>query len=223
MDLTERSVEFVVLQFAVDPMSKKETIIRAAAILFSQKGFENTRMSEISRMTGAAEGTIFYHFKNKEELFLAILEEFKQDIISEFDRYLDKMDFETGMEMLEGSLSFYLSLAGSMEDRFLLLHRHDAYELARVNPACKNHLEAIYNGLVDVFERAVRMGQEDGSMAPMPARKTALIVFSMVDGLVRFNTYELYDAGSLYYDLIKACRRMVGHKRISETGAENAE
>jgi AcrR family transcriptional regulator len=204
-------------------MTKKEAIIRAATILFSKKGFENTRMSEISRMTGAAEGTIFYHFKNKEELFLAILDQFRQDIMNEFDRYLGEIEFKNGMEMLEGSISFYLSLAGTMEDRFLLLHRHDAYELARVNTACKGHLEALYNGLVDIFEKAVAKGQEDGSMATMPPRKAALIIFSMVDGLVRFNTYELYDAGSLYYELITACRRMVGNQRTCGTGDEDAD
>jgi hypothetical protein len=138
--------------------------------------------------------------------------------MNEFDRYLGEMKFQDGMEMLEGSLSFYLSLAARMEDRFLLLHRHDAYELARVNAACKGHLAAVYNGLVDIFEKAIAQGQADGSMTAMPPRKTALIIFSMVDGLVRFNTYELYDAGSLYYELIAACRRMVGNERDSRTG-----
>ncbi len=195
-------------------MSKKDSIIRAATLLFSTKGFENTRMVEISRITGAAEGTIFYHFKNKEELFLAILEQFRQDISSEFDRYLQEREFDNGMEMLEGAVSFYLSLAGMMEDRFLLLHRHDAYELARVNPACKEHLEAIYEGFVNIFENAVITGQADGSVIAMPPRKAALIIFSMVDGLVRFNTYELYSAGSLYSELMTACRRMVGNPEI---------
>ena len=115
--------------------------------------------------------------------------------------------------MLEGVVSFYLSLAGSMDDRFLLLHRHEAYELARMNPDCKEHLEAIYECLIDVYERAITRGHEDGSMdgEGMPARKTAMIMFSMVDGLVRLNTYELYDAGSLYDELIEVCRRIATH------------
>jgi TetR/AcrR family transcriptional regulator, fatty acid metabolism regulator protein len=202
-------------------MSKKESIIRAAAILFSSRGFENTRMSEISRMTGAAEGTIFYHFKNKEDLFLAILEQFRQDIMTEFDRHMREMRFENGIEMLEGCISFYLSLADTMEDRFLLFHRHDAYELARVNEACKGHLEAIYNGLTGIFEKAIAKGQEDGSMARMAPAKAALIIFSMVDGLARLNTYELYNAGSLYQELIAAARRMVGNQHASRTGDEH--
>ncbi|MFO7987550.1 MAG: TetR/AcrR family transcriptional regulator [Desulfatiglandaceae bacterium] len=203
-------------------MSKRDAIIHAATILFSTKGFENTRMSEISHMTGAAEGTIFYHFKNKEDLFLAILEQFRQDVMNEFDLYLREMEFEDGMEMLEGVLSFYLSLAEKMEDRFLLLHRHDAYELARVNEACKEHLESIYNGLVNIFENALVKGKADGSMVSVPPKKTALIIFSMVDGLVRFNTYELYDAGSLYTELITACRKMVRNQDNSGIGDKNA-
>ena len=204
-------------------MSKKQDILQAATILFSQNGFKDTRISDISKLTGAAEGTIFYHFNNKEDLFLAILEKFKEDIIEQFERYVEETKFETGLDMLQASLSFYISLAGTMEDRFLLLHRHDAYELAKVNPTCKDYLEAIYTHFVDIFEKAVLMGQKDGSIENMSARKTALIIFSMVDGLVRLNTYNLYDADSLYYELIEACRRMVQVHNIPGIGSENAQ
>ncbi len=190
-------------------MSKKDAIIQAATVLFSDKGFENTRMSEISRMTGAAEGTIFYHFRSKEDLFLSILERFRKDIVAEFEGVLGKRQFASGLEMMDETVRFYLHLAGMMEDRFLLLHRHDAYELARINPVASEVLESIYNCLVDIFEEAIASGQEDGSIAPMPARKTAMIIFMMVDGLVRFNTYRLYDAGALYDDLLASIHRIL--------------
>ena len=204
-------------------MSKKDSILYAATLFFSHKGFKDTHVSEISAMTGAAEGTIFYHFKNKEVLFLSILEKFKGDIIDEFERHLEESNFETGMDLLEGSLSLYLSLAETMEDRFLLLHRHDAYELAKVNSTCKEYLEAIYNCFVNIFENAITIGQKDGSIRDVPARKTALIIFSMVDGLIRFNTYDLYDAGSLYNELIDFCRRMVKSQDIYESGDTDAD
>ncbi len=191
-------------------MSKKEAILNAATFLFARKGFKDAGMSEISKMTGAAEGTIFYHFNNKEDLFISILQRLKEDIVREFEDYLEQAEFHTGLEMLEAVVSFYLSLAGSMDDRFLLLHRHEAYELARMNSLCKEHLEAIYECLIDVYEQAITRGQKDGSIDRdgMPARKTAMIIFSMVDGLVRLNTYKLYDAGSLYNELIQVCRRI---------------
>jgi hypothetical protein len=49
----------------------------------------------------------------------------------------------------------------------------------------------------------------------MPARKTALIVFTMVDGLVRFKLYNLYDAGALFNELMASCRRMLENKPVT--------
>jgi hypothetical protein len=91
----------------------------------------------------------------------------------------------------------------------MLLHHRFPYELAAVNPTCREHLEAIYTCFIELFERAIRMGQEDGSIVKTSARKTAMIIFAMVDGVVRFNTYQLYEAGSLYGELRKSCRRML--------------
>lgn len=190
-------------------MNKKDIILEAAAQLFSKRGFRETPMTEISRITGAAEGTIFYHFKNKEELFVAILEDFKKNIIEEFKNYEGQAEFKTGLEMLEGIIAFYFRLAATMEDRFLLLHRHDLYELAEVNPVCRGHLEEIFTYFLDLLEQAVSRGQQDGSVRKTDARKMAWIIFSMVDGLVRFNTFRLYEAGALYNELIESCRRML--------------
>ncbi|MBN2059029.1 MAG: TetR/AcrR family transcriptional regulator [Deltaproteobacteria bacterium] len=196
-------------------MKKKEAILNSATRLFSEKGFKDTSISEISRATGAAEGTIFYHFKSKEELFLAILKEFKDSIVDEFKHYIEEKDFENGMEMVDNVISFYLYLAGSMEDRFLLLHRHDAYELSKVNPICREYLEEIYNCLVELFERAIILGREDGSIEKdIHPRKTGMIIFAMVDAVVRFNTYSLYDAGALYSELINACHRILADRKI---------
>ncbi|MGD9161913.1 MAG: TetR/AcrR family transcriptional regulator [Desulfobacteraceae bacterium] len=191
-------------------MNKKQMILDAATGLFSRKGFNETPISEISRLTGAAEGTIFYHYKTKEGLFLAILEDFKDSIVTEFQRYIEEQKFDSGIRMMEDIISFYLYLSGSMEDRFLLLHRHYAYDLSTNNVRCREYLEAIYNCLIDIFEKAILLGQEDGSIdKSVHPRKTAMIIFGMVDALVRFNTYNLYDAGALYDELINSCRRIL--------------
>lgn len=190
-------------------MSKKQAILLNATRLFSQKGYKDTSMAELARVTGSAGSTIFYHFKTKEDLFLSILENVKETIIHDFNCYLEESRFENGLEMVEGAISFYLNRAVKMEDHIRLLHRHYPYELARVNPACRKHLEAIYECFIDMFEQAIIQGQKDGSIGDRPVRKLALIIFSMVDGLLRFNTYDLYDAGVLYDEVIESCRRML--------------
>ncbi len=197
-------------------MTKKQAILETATRLFAVKGFKDTSMAELSKMIGIAQGTIFYHFKNKEDLFLAVLERTKETFIEEFESYMGNKEFKNGIEMIEDAVSFYLYLAGKMEDQFLLLHRHFPYELAEKNPACRVHLETIYDCLVDIFEAAIQAGIQDGSMEELPARKTALVIFSMVDGIARFKTYNLYDANSLFTEILGACRRMLQSKHYME-------
>lgn len=194
-------------------MKKKDLILQAATYLFARKGYSDTAMHELSKMTGAAEGTIFYHFKSKQGIFLAILEGLKEAILPEFERYRRAESEKTGLDMVEESISFYLYMAQSREDLFAILHQRYPYELAVNNPECRDILEAIYNCFVDIFESAIVTGQEDGSIAPdIVARKSALIVFSMVDSMVRFRINNLYDVGALYKELIESCRRMLANR-----------
>lgn len=190
-------------------MTRKENILHVATKLFSEKGYRNTAISELAKITGVAEGTIFYHFKTKEGLFLAILENIRQTLISEFEGFFKEKTFETGLEMLEGSIFFYLFLVGTKEELFLILHRYDAYELAQVNPVFRRNFSAIYNFILDTFEKAILRGKKDGSIDDLPAGKTAFIVFAMVDGIARLKTFNLYDSSALFEQLIAACRRML--------------
>ena len=166
-------------------------------------------MGEIATAAGVADGTIFYHFKTKEDLFIAVLEHFKEEIISEFSDFMANNTFATGLEKIESLLSFYIYLVNRLEDRFLLLHRHFPYTLAQDNPTCWSHLEEIYNTLIGVFEQAILQGQEDGSIDDHPARKIAILIFTLVDGMVRLNTYNIYHTGPLYKELLATCHRML--------------
>ncbi|GAC1658753.1 MAG: hypothetical protein NVS9B15_20660 [Acidobacteriaceae bacterium] len=53
---------------------RKAQILRTAAELFSQQGYEGTKTSQIAREAGVNEAIIFRHFTNKEELYWAVLE-----------------------------------------------------------------------------------------------------------------------------------------------------
>ncbi len=193
---------------------KKDAILQAATFLFARKGYRETAMGELAKMTGAAEGTIFYHFKSKQGIFLTILRSLKEDILPEFERYRNAESEHTGLDMVEETISFYLYMTKSREDLFAILNQRYAYELAETNPECREILEAIYNCFVDIFESAIAGGQQDGSIDPaIPARKSALIVFSMVDSMVRFRMNNLYDVGALYKELIDSCRRMLENRR----------
>ncbi len=55
--------------------SKMSLIFQAAIDVFSEKGFDKATMDDIAARANVAKGTIYYHFKSKEELFLFLVEE----------------------------------------------------------------------------------------------------------------------------------------------------
>jgi TetR/AcrR family fatty acid metabolism transcriptional regulator len=213
---TEHSVEFFTTRFHQGVlMSKRNLIIAAATRLFSRNGFRETSMSELSQITGAANGTIFHHFKNKEELFSAILKETKSDIESALKQHEQTVGFKNGMQMVESLVAFYLSLSGKLADQLLLLHRHYPYKIADTNPVVRTCLESVYTCLLVAFETAIKTGIQDGSIHTSSPRNSAMVLFAMIDGIARMNTYKLYHAGTLYQDIIKSCRLVLtGDKPI---------
>lgn len=59
-----------------DPESTRERILDAALDVFSRKGYHDARLDEIVEESHTSKGSIYFHFPNKERLFLALVEKF---------------------------------------------------------------------------------------------------------------------------------------------------
>ena len=55
--------------------NRRGDLVRAAAQLFREKGFEGTTIRDIAGAVGMQSGSPFYHFANKHELLMAVMEE----------------------------------------------------------------------------------------------------------------------------------------------------
>lgn len=55
-----------------DPDSKKRQILGAARRMLIERGFQDIVLDDIAREAGVAKGTLFLHYKSKEELFSAV-------------------------------------------------------------------------------------------------------------------------------------------------------
>lgn len=55
------------------PSSGEQAILEAAEILFAQKGFDAVSMSAIASLANTSKPNIYHHFKNKDDLYLAVM------------------------------------------------------------------------------------------------------------------------------------------------------
>ncbi len=59
-------------------------ILQKAQEVFSKKGYFLASMDEICKTAGVSKGSVYYHFKGKQDLFLAILEQYSKDWLSKW-------------------------------------------------------------------------------------------------------------------------------------------
>jgi AcrR family transcriptional regulator len=60
---------------AGDSLNRRAELVRVAAQMFRAKGFEGTTIRDIAHAVGMRSGSPFYHFANKHELLMAVMEE----------------------------------------------------------------------------------------------------------------------------------------------------
>jgi AcrR family transcriptional regulator len=52
---------------------KKEQVLQAASEVFARFGFDKTTLDDIGRRAGLNKASLYYYFKNKEEIFIAVV------------------------------------------------------------------------------------------------------------------------------------------------------
>lgn len=60
----------------VERASTREKILEAALNVFSRKGYHSTLVDEIVAESSTSKGAVYFYFKSKEKIFLALVEEF---------------------------------------------------------------------------------------------------------------------------------------------------
>jgi len=55
--------------------NRREDLLRVCARLFREKGFDGTSIRDIAQAAGMRSGSPFYHFKTKQEMLVAVMEQ----------------------------------------------------------------------------------------------------------------------------------------------------
>jgi AcrR family transcriptional regulator len=68
----------------------QQQILDEALNLFIKQGYEKTSLSDISKQIGYTKLTIYYYYENKDELFLAVLTSFLDQVEQRLQNILHK-------------------------------------------------------------------------------------------------------------------------------------
>lgn len=156
----------------------RDEILKAATQLFAGRGFHETSMSEVARQARVSKALIFWHFKTKEELFIAVLNRLLEPYYIDFAEESRELDERTQVHrLIESYLLFVRENANSV--RFFLTRiLHDD----EVPDAVTGQIRRLYEGyqslLVDLFRRAQAKGVCSSTLPPERAVSFLLLALN---------------------------------------------
>jgi len=82
----------------------KNRILECAKGEFLSKGFENAQVAEIAKLAKVTTGAIYRHFKNKEALFFALIEEeynYTLDVVSDVEKRSEQKTIRIDSDLVD--------------------------------------------------------------------------------------------------------------------------
>lgn len=194
-----------------DPVSTRARILDAALSAFSRKGYHDTRLDDIVDESDTSKGAIYFHFANKERLFLALVDQFA-DLLER--RVLDAIGTQSsGMARVQIALETVLDTFGR--------YRRPAKILLVQAVGLGNIFENKRAEVTDRFARLIETylieAIELGDIDPVDTEVVSHAWMGAIYGIViRWVTTGDMDPDRIVDNLVPLLLRSVGYESINE-------
>jgi len=158
----------------------RECLMRSAAKVFTQRGLQQASIDEVAEDAGFTKGAFYANFKNKEELFLAMLDERFTERIEEIERVIAGEG--TTAEKARRAGDDFTNMITADPEWQRLFFEFSAY--AARNDEFRQELVTRYSSMRDRVAAALQAKVEEAGLEPvLPHDQVALMVCSMANGV----------------------------------------
>lgn len=149
-------------------------ILAEAARLFVARGYRGISMREIAEAVGISKAGLYYHFRDKEELFLAVLTA-NLGTVAQIVRDACRQDAGT-RERIAQMLRALLALPANQRALIRLANQ----EMVHLSAAARTSFEAIYHAqFLGQIEELLRTGITRGELRPVNVRLATWLLLGM--------------------------------------------
>lgn len=154
-------------EMELQKLRKMEIVLNNAAIVFSERGIENTKMTDIAEISNIGVATIYRYFKTKAEIAIRVGLLFWEDVRINLlkriscDSYINK----TGYEQMVCLTQFYMDMYDNNKNLFKFIYYLDNYIIQeRIDKERLKDYEDSIVAIKNVAMSSIKKGQEDGSI-----------------------------------------------------------
>jgi TetR/AcrR family fatty acid metabolism transcriptional regulator len=136
--------------------NKHQKIIQAAVKVFAEKGFYNSRVSEIAKEANVADGTIYLYFKNKDDILISLFEEEFGKIVENMRKELEKE--KDALQKIRKFATTHLSIVSKQQQLAEVM----GVEVRQSSKFMKEYVNKPFIEYLNLIRSVVIEGQEKG-------------------------------------------------------------
>lgn len=158
---------------------RREQIMRAALKVFARKGLAATKISDIAAAADLSYGLIYHYFRDKEELYFALVERALQGTVRITASALKRPG--SAWERLRALCTEMIEGARADPEYFLIILQAQVSEppASAVHTLAQRYGEPIWDNLVTL----IRQAQDEGEVVAIDARELAATFNATLQGL----------------------------------------
>lgn len=160
----------------------RQEILRTAARLFQQQGYDATSMNDVAAALKLSKGGLYHHFQSKDEILFDLMDH-AMDITQErvINPVRDITDPEERLRML---IRLHIEVILSVRDREITVMLHENHPLPpslrrRINTRKKDYVHFVENLIAEVQ----RARQSKGTVSP---RAAAFALLGMINWIYQW-------------------------------------
>lgn len=173
---------------------KYQAILEAAVKTFARSGYHRTRVADVARAAGVADGTVYIYFKNKEDLLISLFQNlmvrFVEDLRGELTCCRD------ANEKLAKIISYHFTTLGSRPEQARVTQIELRQTDQSINRGISKPLMSYFHLIEEVIEEGKQQGLYRQNINTRTARK---VIFGAIDEVVTcwVMSSKLYELAAL--------------------------
>ncbi len=203
----------------IKDFDKKEELLKSALIEFSENSYDDASLNNILVDVGLSKGSFYYHFQNKQDLYLFLISEVtnaKMDFMSkEMKNY--------GSDLTDRNIFSLLKIYGRMGFKFAKTHplyyqfanKYIKEKNTQVKDNAKKYIEPVSNSLLnDLISNAISKGELRNDFSVEFTTKLFIHLFKNYDEIVFQDTdnLEVDEMVKVYDDYLDFIENGLGNK-----------
>ena len=189
-----------------------------------EKGYTAVGVGEVCSRAGVNKGSFYYFFPSKQELALAVIDEFDAASGDQLSRVLesDAPPLERLARFFEANYEFHRDSREACGKLLGCPIGNLALEMGSQDAVLRDRLRAVLDRQVERFEAVLVEAIERGDLPPQDARATAASLLALVEGTLLLA--KARDDAEVLRDLGERAFRLIGaEKDTSRTRRERGE